>query len=132
MRLVASFVLNQELRRFRSYPIYMDYSYGLRAKGHKKVTGEHVINWGSKTLPDLDFADDLRILDESVIKKNEFFEILRFRGARISLKINYKKTASPRLGISEGEDVMMGNEKIFQVESFTYLASIIIKDGGCT
>ena len=40
-----------------------------------------------------------------------------------------KKTKSLRLGISEDEKVTLGNEKIDQVGSFTYLGSIISKDG---
>ena len=48
------------------------------------------------------------------------------------MKINVKKTKSLRLGISEDEKVMLGNEKIDQVDSFTYLDSIISKDGGCS
>ena len=47
---------------------------------------------GWKTLLDLDYADDLTILDESVSKMNEFLEVLRVQGARIGLKINLKKT----------------------------------------
>ena len=46
------------------------------------------------------------------------------------MKINVKKTKSLRLGISEDEKVTLGNEKIDQVGSFTYLDSIISKDGG--
>ena len=32
--------------------------------------GKHGIKWGSKTLLDLDYADDLSILDDSVNKMN--------------------------------------------------------------
>ena len=46
------------------------------------------------------------------------------------MKINVKKTKSLRLGISEGEKVSLGKEKLDQVCSFTYLCSIISKDGG--
>jgi hypothetical protein len=46
------------------------------------------------------------------------------------LKINVKKTKSLRLEISEDEKVTLGYEKIDQVDSFTYLGSIISKDGG--
>ena len=56
---------------------------------------------------------------------------MRVQGARISLKINVKKTKSLRLGISEDEKVTLGNKKIDQVNSFTYLGSIISKDCGC-
>ena len=46
------------------------------------------------------------------------------------MKINVKKTKSLRLGISEDEQVTLGNEKIDQVGSFSYLGCIISKDGG--
>ena len=92
-----------------------------------KAIGDHGIKWGGKTLLDLDYADDLSILDESVSKMNEFLEVLR---VQVGLKINVKKTNSLRLGISEDEKVTLGNEKIDQVGSFTYFGSIISKDGG--
>ena len=85
---------------------------------------------GRKTLLDLDYADDLSMLDESVSKMNEFLEVLRVQSAKIGLKINVKKTKSLRLGTSEYEKVTLGNEKIDQVGSSTYLGSIISKDGG--
>ena len=100
----------------------------LRSTG--KAFGDHGIKWEGKTLLDLDYADDLSVLDESLSKMNEFLEVLRVRGARIGLKINVKKIKSLRLGISEDEKVTLGNEKIDQVGSFTYLGSIISKGGG--
>ena len=78
-------------------------------------------------LLDLDYADDLSILDESVSKMNEFLEVLRIQGAKIGLKINVKKTKSLRLGISEDEQVTFGNEKIDQVGSFSYLVVLLVK-----
>ena len=78
-----------------------------------------------KTLLELDYSDDLSILDESMSKMNEFLEVLRVQDARIGLKINVKKTKSLRLGVSEDERVTLGNETIDKVDSFTYLGSII-------
>ena len=46
------------------------------------------------------------------------------------MKINVKKTKPLRLGISEDKKVTLGNEKIDQVVSFTYLGSIISKYDG--
>ena len=77
--------------------------------------GNYGIKWGGKTLLDLDYADDLSTLDESVSKVNELLEVLRVQGTRIGLKINVKKTKSLRLGISEDEKVTLGNEKNYQV-----------------
>ena len=81
-------------------------------KSTGKAIGDHGIKWGGKTLVDLDYADDLSILDESVSK------------------MNVKKTKSLRLGISEDEQVTLVNEKIDHVGSFSCLGSIIRKDGG--
>ena len=83
-----------------------------------------------KPLLDLDYGIALSILDESMSKMNEL--VLRDEGARIGLKINVKKTKSLKLGISEDEKVTLGKEKIDQVGSFTYLGSIISKQGGCS
>ena len=46
-----------------SIPLYMDHFDGLRLKEHL----------------DFDYADDLSILDESVSKMNEFFEVCESR-----------------------------------------------------
>jgi hypothetical protein len=67
----------------------------LRSTG--KAMGDHGIKWGGKSLLDLDYADDLNILEESGSKMNKFLEVLRAQGTRISLKINVKKTKSLRL-----------------------------------
>ena len=81
-------------------------------KSTGKAMGHHGHNWGGKTLLDLNYADDLSILDESVSKVNELLEVLRVLGARIGLKINVRNTKSLRLGISEDEKVTLCNEKI--------------------
>jgi len=92
--------------------------------------GHYGIKWDGKALLDLDFTDDLSILGESASKMNELLEVLLVQGASLGLKINVKKTKSLRLGISEGEKMTLGNEKIDQEGNFLYLSSIIIKDVG--
>ena len=91
---------------------------------------DHRIKCGGKTLLDLDYTDDLSILDESLIKMNEFLEVLRLQGARRGLKINDEETKSLRLRIIEDEKVTSGNEKIDQMDSFTYLGSITSNGDG--
>ena len=61
---------------------------------------------------------------------NDILVVLRVQGARIGLKIYIKKTKSLRPRISEDKKVTSDNEKIYQMDSFTYLGSIISKDGG--
>nr|CAG4635440.1 EOG090X05NI [Artemia franciscana] len=76
----------------------------LRSTGN--ALGNHG-KWGGKNPLDLDYADDLSILDESVSKMNEILEVLQVQGARIGLKINVKEIKSLRLGISEDEKVTL-------------------------
>ena len=38
-----------------------------------KAVGKHRIKWGSKTLLDLHYVDDLSILDKNVSKMNDIF-----------------------------------------------------------
>ena len=61
---------------------------------------------------------------------NKLLEVLRGQGGRLCLKIKVKKTKPLGLGTSEDEKVTSGNEKINQVSSFTYLGTLISKDGG--
>jgi hypothetical protein len=108
----------------------MDYLMDSVLRSTGKAMGDHGIKWRGKIQLDLDYADDLSILEKSVSKMNELLEVLRVQGARLSFKINVKKTKSLRLGIDEDEKVTLGNENIDQVSSFTYLGSIFSKDGG--
>ena len=70
------------------------------------------------------------ILDINVSKMNGFLNALRVQGSKTGLKINVEKNKRLRLRI--GEDMMLGNKKIDQVDSFIYLGSTISKDGGCS
>ena len=45
-------------------------------RGTGKVMQDHGIKWRGKTFLDLNYADDLSILDESVNKMNELLEVL--------------------------------------------------------
>ena len=114
----------------RSIPLYLDHLIDFISRSTGKAMGDHGIKWRGKTLLDLNYADDLSILDESKSKLNKLVEVLRVQGARIDLKINVKKSKSPRVGISEDEKVTFGNETIDQFGSFTYFGSIISNDGG--
>ena len=69
---------------------------------------------GSKRLVDLDYADVLKILYDSLSKMNELLEVLRVQEARKS----------------KDENVTLGCKKIDQVNSFIYLGTIINKDRG--
>ena len=63
----------------------------LRSTG--KEMGNHGIKLGEKTLLNLDYADDLSILDENVSKMNELLELMRVQGARIGLKLMFRRSS---------------------------------------
>ena len=56
-----------------------------------------------------------------MLAKLTFFAVLRAPSTNIGLKINVKNTKSLRVGIREGEEVILGNKKIGQVDSLIYL-----------
>ena len=58
---------------------FMDFVLGNTAKAME----EQIINWGSKTLVNLHYIDDLSILGESVSKMNELQEVLGFPRFRV-------------------------------------------------
>ena len=60
------------------------------------------------------------ILDIHIRTTDDILEILRVQNSRICLKINVKKAVPLKLGISECKNVLLGNEKIDQVDSFPY------------
>ena len=49
---------------------------------------EQRINWGSNTHINLDYSDDLSILDKSVSKMDKLLEVLWVQGVKTGLKIN--------------------------------------------
>ena len=90
----------------------MNHFDGLCLKEHLKGNGKPQNQMGRKTLLNLDYPDNLSILDETLSKMNDHLEVLRFQVARIGLKINVIKTKLLRLGVIEGEKVTLDNEKI--------------------
>ena len=51
-----------------SIPLYMDHFDGFVLRSTGKLMGDHGIKWGGKNLLDLDYADDLSILDQNVMQ----------------------------------------------------------------
>ena len=61
---------------------------------------------------------------------NEFLEVLSVNGKIIGPETNEIKTKSLRLEVNEGEEMILGKEKIDQMDHFPYIGSIISKDSG--
>ena len=123
MRLVAGFLMNQDLSR--AVPHLWGLFEGLSLISTAKIKRQHGIKWDSKTLLEIDCADAFSTKDKNFSKMNGFLKVLKGLGARISLKINAKKTKSLRLKRGESEEVILGNKKIDQVDSFAYLVRLV-------
>ena len=78
--------------------IYLDHFDGFCPRKHSTGNGRPHNQIGSKTLLDLDYAEDLGILDENVSKMSDFSEVFKIQGLRIGLK-----SKSLKLGIGEAK-----------------------------
>ncbi|VDP69659.1 unnamed protein product [Schistosoma curassoni] len=81
--------------------------------------GKHGIQWTAQNqLHDLDFADDLMTASVAAVS------------ASVGLKIHKKKTKVLKFKTQNSNPFTLDGETLDDVESFTYLGSIIDKQGG--
>ena len=77
-----------------------------------------------KTLHDLDFADDIVLLDSDSERANEHITCLKENAGYVGLNINFKKTKVWFLGC-EPAPLVVQEEEVAPVEDFCYLGSMI-------
>jgi hypothetical protein len=88
------------------------------------------IQWGLvNRLEDLDFADDLCLLSETHGDMQTKLEDLTNKAEKTGLIINIKKMKAPRINTSKTDTFTIRGESIEDVDSFTYLGSMVAKDG---
>ena len=80
-------------------------------------------------LDDLDFADDLALLSHSRQQMQEKTTVLADTSTKVGLKIHKGKTKILKINTSEDPVMLFGNG-LEEVEAFTYLGSILDKQGG--
>jgi hypothetical protein len=89
------------------------------------------IEWGMKDrLEDLDFADDICLLSQRYSDMKDKLIRLQHEAKLAGLNINVNKTKEMRINTQIEEKLSITNKEIQQVESFTYLGSIITQVGG--
>ena len=81
-------------------------------------------------LDDLDFADDLALLAHSQEQIQEKTSRLRTASMKVGLEIHPRKTQLMKMNTSSTDPVTLGGERLEEVDSFTYLGSIINSQGG--
>jgi hypothetical protein len=83
-------------------------------------------------LADLDFADDIALLENSWTGMVELTSRVEKEAETIGLRINADKTKLMVIGeCGETRRVQAGGKAIEEVEEFCYLGSVIAKDGSC-
>ena len=89
------------------------------------------IRWTfTKFLEDLDFADDICLLSHKQQHAQNKLERVAEEAGKTGLRINIGKTECMRLNNQQRDPIQLHQEVIKDVEKFTYLGSIVSKDGG--
>jgi len=81
-------------------------------------------------LEDLDFADDLALLSHSHAQMQRKTDLLAEISGQTGLKIHGGKTKILRLNNRTDEPITLADSPLEEVDSFTYLGSVINKKGG--
>ena len=81
-------------------------------------------------LDDLDFADDLALLAHSQQQIQEKTSRLTTASRKIGLEIHPRKTQLMKMNTPNTDPVILSGERLEEVDSFTYLGSIINIQGG--
>ena len=87
-------------------------------------------NGNGGTLGDLDFADDICLLNSTYEDMQEKTNVLSQQAAKIGLRINKKKTEIMR-NLNNRDPVILDGECLKEVEKFTYLGSVMTISAEC-
>ena len=91
----------------------------------------HGIQWTlTKKLNDLDFADDISLLSHTIQGMQESTTRLQSTARDTGLDINITKTKTMRANTVNKTSIYIEEELVEDVDSFTYLGSIVNKTGG--
>ena len=89
------------------------------------------IQWTLWTqLDDLDFADDLALLSHNQQQMQNKTTSLASHASQVGLQIHSNKTKILKINASSREAVKLGDSNLEEVETFTYLGSVINQQGG--
>ena len=81
-------------------------------------------------MDDLDSADDLALLSHNHQQMQEKTSDLHHTSMQVGLTLKKQKTKIMRINAGTDEPVKIEGEELEEVESFTYLGSVMDKSGG--
>jgi hypothetical protein len=95
--------------------------------------GECGLEWeGEGKLADLDFADDIALLEESWEGMRKLTDSVEREAGLVGLRINTTKTKIMKVGKwTVTENIKVGEDVLEEVEHFCYLGSMISSNGSC-
>ena len=99
----------------------------------RRITEDQIrsIRWTPFSyLEDLDYADDLALLSRTHKRIQEKTQRLNTFAKQVGLNINSKKTEIMTLNTTNTRPVQSDNKELPYTDRFTYLGSIISRDGG--
>lgn len=95
------------------------------------IEASNGIQWHlNQRLHDLDYADDICLMSHTLDGIQQKLNRLQEYGIQVGLKINTTKTKSLRIATPNTNPLFLNGSVIEDVNKFTYLGSVISKDGG--
>lgn len=89
------------------------------------------IRWTLFTqLEDLDYADDLALLSHASSHIQQKTDRISEYGEQIGLRVNIKKTKLMKVNVRKEVSITVRAEPVEEVKSFTYLGSVMNREGG--
>ena len=98
----------------------------------KKVveeTGVGIIWKDGRLLADLDYADDIVLINNGPREMQTVLNVLIREGGKVGLKINCKKTEIINMNMQNPDDCVIDGRAVKQVDRFKYLGTILAQDG---
>ena len=100
----------------------------MRTSTEQKKNGIQWTLW--EQLEDLDFADDLAVLSHSQQQMQQKTSIVAENSRRLGLNIHRGKSKILKINSASTALILLEDVALEEVESFTYLGSIVDKKGG--
>lgn len=97
----------------------------------QSYSSEYGINLGLTTkLNDLDYADDICLISHNFSEMQHKLNLVSANASKVGLELNISKTKSLRLNTENTAQFSLFDQRLDDVNEYTYLGSIIDKFGG--
>ena len=124
---ISTGVLQGDVLAPTLFIIVMDYVMSNSAKDFGFVSHPRLSSRSeAKVINDLDFADDIALLETTVHKAQEQLEVTSLNAQKVGLNINTDKTKYLTINIDKGNQLSLEGCEIEEVKDFKYLGSMVV------